>query len=127
MKCVVGGVQIDVMIDSGTRRNLISAKTWEYMKRMGVKTREMRKGSNVSFKAYGQNKIITVIGRFEALVEMNGKETYQWFYVVEKGDICLLGEEASVGLGVLCVGADVNTVKSDGFPKIKGSDFMEKF
>ena len=59
------------------------------MKRMGVKTREMRKGSDVSFKAYGQNEIIPVKGRFEASVEMNEKETYQWFYVVEKGDICL--------------------------------------
>jgi hypothetical protein len=123
--CVVGGVEINVLIDSGTRRNLIPVNTWERMKREGVKTRQMHKGSDVSFKAYGQSEVIPVRGRFEAEVELNGKKSWQWFYVVEKGDVSLLGEDTSVAHGVLQVKTTVNAVESETFPKIKGNSFME--
>jgi hypothetical protein len=122
MKCIVGGVEIQVLIDSGTRRNLIPLKTWEYMKKQSVKTREMIKGSDVAFKAYGQSEVIPVKGRFEALLELNGKKTYQWFYVVEKGDTSLLGEDTSIVHDVLRIGTTVNSVDEQAFPKIKGTE-----
>lgn len=118
VKCRVGGVEIDVLIDSGTRRNLITEDIWKTMKERKVQTLDMVKGSDVSFKAYGQNQLIPVVGRFKALLSLNGKESTQWFYVVKQGDVCLLGEETSIEHGVLKV---VRAVDSSEFPKIKGN------
>jgi hypothetical protein len=120
MKCQVGGVEIEVLVDSGTRRNLITAEVWEQMKKEGVKTDVMKKGSDIAFKAYGQNSVIPVKGRFKAKVVMNGKSSHQWFYVVERGEMCLLGEDTSVEHGVLRVGAEEKGAR-DAFPKIKGT------
>lgn len=124
VKCLVGGVEINDLIDSGTRRNLITAEKWADMKRMKVKVEEMKKGSDVSFKAYGQNEMIPVLGRFRAWLELNGKKALQWFYVVEKEDLCLLGEETSVEHDVLKVGTTVRSVAGGDFPKIKGNDII---
>jgi hypothetical protein len=111
-----------MLIDSGTRRNLITAETWRVMKDKRVKVEQMLKSSDVAFKAYGQSEPIPVIGRFQATLKLNQKTSLQWFYVVEKGEICLLGEEASVLHGVLRVGGnEIEEGKKDAFPKIRGN------
>lgn len=120
--CKVGGVSIKVVIDSGTRRNLIPVSVWESMKKQKVNVKQMLKGSDVTFKAYGQNDLIPVRGRFEAELELNGKKSLQWFYVVEKGDSCLLGEDTSTEHGVLRVGVSAK-VEEKVFPKMKGNNF----
>lgn len=120
VKCCVGGVEIEVLIDSGTRRNLITAEVWQTMKEKRVKTLEMVKGSDISFKAYGQNELIPVVGRFKAVLSLNGKKSEPWFYVVGKGDLCLLGEESSLEHGVLKI---VRAVEGEEFAKMKGNSF----
>jgi hypothetical protein len=120
IKCRIGGVDVEVLIDSGTRRNLITVNEWEKMKRGGVKTLEMIRGSDVAFKAYGQNDVIPVKGRFKATLKLNDKKTPQWFYVVERGDFCLLGALSSTEHGVLQVGLPAKS-EIMPFPKIKGN------
>lgn len=121
IKCRVGGVEIDMLVDSGTRRNLITAKVWEQMKREGVKTELAIKGSDIAFKAYGQIDAIPVRGRFKAKLELNGKKSEPWFYVVERGDMCLLGEDSSTDHGVLRVGVNEDEKDIETFPKVKGN------
>lgn len=36
IKCEIGGIALEMLIDSGCRLNLISAETWEYPKKNGV-------------------------------------------------------------------------------------------
>lgn len=123
-KCRVGGVDISVVIDSGTKRNLIPIQVWEQMKTKKVKTLEELKGSDVTFKAYGQDDPIPVRGRFKAQVVMNDIRSEAWFYVVEKGNACLLGKETALIHKVLKTGT-VRAIGSSEFPKIRGNEFMD--
>lgn len=37
VKCKVGGIIITMLIDSGTKCNIIDNETWEHLKKSGVK------------------------------------------------------------------------------------------
>lgn len=125
--CKIGGVFIKMIIDSGTRRNLIPEKVWKEMKSGNVKVKEEKVGSDITLKAYGQNSTIPIRGRFLAELELNGKTSDQWFYIVQQGDSCLLGAESSKEHDVLRTGAEVNFVGTKNFPKIKGNTFMSQW
>lgn len=43
ISCLVGGVNIDVLIDSGCKPNLITDKTWESLKKSCVKVKNQIK------------------------------------------------------------------------------------
>lgn len=128
VSCEVGGVEITMIIDSGTKRNLISFKSWEEMKEKGVIVKEQLKGSDITLKAYGQDEAIPVRGRFKAELDLNGIKKDQWFYVVMKGKSNLLGKSTAKEHKVLKLGGgNVNALQSE-FPKIKGDDdFMFKW
>lgn len=92
VECKIGGVSVFMVIDSGTKRNLIPLKVWLKMKENKVKVMEQLKGSDVKLKAYGEDKEIPIRGRFKAELEVNNIKSQTWFYVAEKGDMSLLGK-----------------------------------
>lgn len=126
IECKVGGVLVSMIIDSGTKRNLIPLKVWLEMKESKVKVLEQIKGSDVKLKAYGEQKEIPVKGRFKADLEVNGIKSQPWFYVAEKGDTSLLGKISSEKHNVLQTGLGLINLSVDGFPKMKGN-FMDKW
>lgn len=125
--CDVGGVQIKMLIDSGTMRNLIPLKIWQSMKLQRVKVKQEISGSDVTLKAYGQSSPIEVHGRFKAELKLNNITSDQWFYIVMKGEACLLGSATSKKHDVLKTGENVNKISSEKFPKIEGKNFMELY
>lgn len=127
IECVVGGVSLKMIIDSGSKRNLIPFKTWNKMKELKVKVKEEVKGSDITMRAYGQLKPIPVHGRFRADLKVNNVRSEQWFYITLTEGKCLLGSETSKAHNVLKTGlldVDVNLVNNE-FPKMKGKNFME--
>ena len=59
---------------------------------------------------YGSTASLTVLGKFEASIEIQNKSTRAEFFVVEEGSIPLLGKEPSEKLGLLKIGLDVNKI-----------------
>uniref|UniRef100_A0A1L8DIS4 RNA-directed DNA polymerase n=3 Tax=Nyssomyia neivai TaxID=330878 RepID=A0A1L8DIS4_9DIPT len=135
--CKVGGVLIEMLIDSGSAHNIIDEKTWIYMKKNGVAILKESSECHRALKAYGQDACLEILGVFEASVsvEDNGKEyrTVGEFHVVKNGSQSLLGKNTAITLQLLVVGlpskrensftSTVNIVKDmkwTPFPKIKG-------
>lgn len=129
--CRIGGVDITMLIDSGSKHNLIDDTTWKMMMLQDVRIRNQRYDHDKRFLAYGRVplKLITV---FDADLEINdgGKllQTTAAFYVIEKGQQPLLGKITAQQVGVLQVGLPSSRsslvsrvdVAKDPFPKMKG-------
>ncbi|XP_055590210.1 uncharacterized protein K02A2.6-like [Uranotaenia lowii] len=128
----LGGVTLQLLIDSGCMKNIINEKAWEYLKNNGAKIRNQVKHCSEVFLPYGEKaKPLTVLGKFDACISIDdeGKliEEVATFYVVLGGQQCLLGRTTAMSLGVLCIGLPsthgINMIESTQkrpFPRIKG-------
>ncbi|XP_055615315.1 uncharacterized protein K02A2.6-like [Toxorhynchites rutilus septentrionalis] len=128
----LGGVVLQVLVDSGCKKNIVDEQSWNYIKANGAKIWNQTKNCDEVFLPYGENaKPLTLLGKFDATVSINdiGKihETIATFYVAKGGQQCLLGRVTATDLGVLFIGLPsthgVNAIKTTGvqpFPKIKG-------
>lgn len=128
--CEVGGVSIEMLIDSGSTYNMIDDKTWKYMQRNNVTTTCERIEGNKRFLAYGKYPL-NLLNVFEALIVIkDGKNIIKdiaTFYVIENGQQPLLGKATARAMGLLILGLPsthdqkVNSVqiKRSPFPKIK--------
>nr|CAI5819945.1 unnamed protein product [Callosobruchus analis] len=119
IKCIIGGIQTDVLIDSGCRLNLLTDKTWEYLKKKKVKAFNQIKRPEKTLLAYGSSNPLDVKGSFESTIEANGNKVHATFYVIAGGTRNLLGKITATQLGVLKIGIGINTVGSQPFPKFK--------
>lgn len=118
--CVLGGVKVKALIDSGCKCNLIDEKTWSELKTRNADIRNERRESNKVFKAYGGHEL-SVIRVFDAYILTGNIGTNTTFYVIAGGGRFLLGRDTAQVLGVLRMGTNVNFVREEcQFPKIKG-------
>lgn len=126
----VGGVLIEMQIDSGVQSNIIDDKTWEVMIRNGVQTMGENQQSDRKFKAYAQRDCLIVTNMFDAEISISDGpkqlKTVARFYVVKDGPQPLLGKNTAKHLGVLIVGLpskqeSVQHIEiSRPFPSIRG-------
>ncbi|XP_062550554.1 uncharacterized protein K02A2.6-like [Armigeres subalbatus] len=121
LDCTVGGVPMEVLIDSGADANLIRIETWEMLKNEKVQVMKSTKGCSRVLKGYGSDKPLSVVGTFEAEVSIGGKVVVAEFFVVRDGQKDILGDLTAKTLGVLKVGIDINNVATElkPFSKIK--------
>lgn len=126
----VGGILIEMQIDSGVQSNIIDDKTWEAMLKNGIQTIGDNLIPDRKFRAYAQKDCLVVSIMFDAEIVINdgGRclQTIARFYVVKNGPQPLLGNRTAKELGVLIVGLpsqherirNVEVVRP--FPSIKG-------
>ncbi|GAB0100137.1 uncharacterized protein DMENIID0001_161310 [Sergentomyia squamirostris] len=131
--CKIGGVLIEMLIDSGSSQNIIDLQTWNYLKKNGVKVHQMDDTVKKDLRAYAQSNPLEIVGSFEATITVSDvNEEYSAeakFYVVKDGERSLLGKKTALALRVLILGLpsmrnEVHNIQ-DGqkkvpFPKIKG-------
>lgn len=130
--CKIGGTEIEMLIDSGSKYNIIDDRTWSLMKIRNVDYRNARTGCGKRFLAYGKVPLV-VETVFDAEIKIQDGDTVlsqdDTFYVIKEGQQPLLGKRTAKKLGVLVVGLpnkqpnNVNTIdtkKKKVFPKIKG-------
>lgn len=93
-------VALTVVVDSGSRFNIVDSKTWEYLKANGVKVFNQNKEADQSFKSYGEHPL-TTLGIFEAVIETTYKSISAKFCVVKDYGKVLIGYETGVPLGMI--------------------------
>lgn len=122
IECRIGGQASLMVIDSGSRFNLVSEKDWTMLKNKNAALWNIRSNSSNQFKAYASDKVLKVICVFDAPIAVyNDSEIVATFYVIENGSQSLLGRETAVRLKVLRLGLDVNRIEDVmPFPKMKG-------
>lgn len=120
MECTIGGVKMTVVIDSGTKRNVIDVLAWEYLKANNVTVVHQSTSSNVNFRAYGENPL-TLVGVFVAEIKTSKHKMNAEFFVVKDYGRVLIGYDTAISLNVLKIGEDVNQVEAkEKAGKIKG-------
>lgn len=108
IECVVGNVKIGMIVDSGSKFNVIDKESWTMMKLKGVEVINMQQRSDQIFKAFGGHTL-EVIGTFEAGIKCIGKRSQAKFFVMNQVGKPLLGLDTAVQMGVLNICTD-NTV-----------------
>lgn len=119
---IIGGVQVELLVDSGADVNLIKLETWESLKAQRIRVKSTVKGCSKILKGYGSNQPLNIIGSFEAEIVVGAKMAEAEFFVVKGGQRDILGDRTAKQLGVLKIGLDVNHVetKKEAFSKISG-------
>lgn len=118
----VGGVVVEMLIDSGASTNVIDKNLWSKLKQDKIKC--VSRKSDQKLYAYGSKQPLNVLGTFSALVRVEGKETEAEFVVINGEGAALLGRETAIQLGVLKLGTRICTVTSS---ETIMSDYKEIF
>lgn len=96
----IGGVAVELVIDTGSDCNIIDPDTWALLKQRQFKFISMSKNSDQSFKSYGQNKL-DVIGVVLAEIKIGNLIKVARFYVVGQRGPPLLGKISAVEWGLV--------------------------
>nr|XP_049707012.1 uncharacterized protein K02A2.6-like [Helicoverpa armigera] len=124
IRCGIGGVDnVELLIDSGSNHNILTDKTWAYLKSCNVQATKQNAKPDKTFMAYGSSVPLTVLGSFQAVIKIGAEQKNSTFYVIQGGTRDLLGKETATDLKVLKLGLDINAVSESQnqgpFPKFK--------
>lgn len=107
VECLIGGVKVNLLVDSGCISNIIDESTWKSMKEKKVMVKETKRGSDKQFRAYGDKAPLTVLGSFKAIIQIGSEVSEEMFYVVKEGNMSLLGSNTAKDLKVLQINKEV--------------------
>lgn len=105
----IGSVLVQMLIDSGSSKNIIDDTTWRNMQKQGVKYWVPKHEPNTVLRGYGRDaKPLTVSKVFESSISVENTvhagEQLATFYIVVGGSQPLLGKDTAKLLGVLAIG-----------------------
>lgn len=119
--CVIGNIETEVTVDSGSRYNIIDRLSWIDLKAKNIHTLHKQREIDINFRAYG-GQPLKFVGMFRAVISIPGKQIEANFYVADEFGKVLLGYETAKELGVLIIRTGtvnaVDAIKPLG--KIKG-------
>jgi hypothetical protein len=107
----VGGIPVQMIIDSGATCNIIDQNLWEHLKLENIRCESTKCKPNVY--PYGSEEPLPVLGKFTANVTV-GKTSLNnvEFIVIEGSGQALLGRATASDLGVLKLGQNVHTISN---------------
>lgn len=122
IECEVGGVNLEMLVDSGAEVNLVSETAWELLKAKGVRIKSSEKGSKQVLKGYASDQPMIILGTFVADIVVGQILAVAKFFVIKNGQRCLLGDSTAKELGVLKIGVNINQIdaKAKALSKIDG-------
>ncbi|XP_062533293.1 uncharacterized protein K02A2.6-like isoform X1 [Armigeres subalbatus] len=112
MQCVIGGVIVSAVVDSGSKYNLLSQSHWNELKEKKVIVSNQRREAPITFKAYG-GQALPLIGVFTATIKMGDAAESAEFYVVGGNGKILIGRDTAISMGILKIGVPVNEVETN--------------
>ena len=101
----IGGILVEMLVDSGASTNVIDKHLWSKMKR--GKIEYVSKKSNKKLYPYGSKQPLEVLGTFSALTKVGETVVKAEFVVIDGEGESLLGGETAEQLGVLQFGVRV--------------------
>lgn len=121
IECLIGGVRLTVLIDSGSKVNIIKGQDWGILSENRSVVWDVTAATTDVLKSYASGSPLQIKHKFLTTINIPGKrEIITSFYVVEKGDVSLIGKDTAKQLGILKLGLDVNRLeKVTPFPKVK--------
>lgn len=123
MPVVIGGVNMEVLVDSGASCNIMGKDQWQSLKSEGVKCKTEK--CQKQLYTYGSKQPLQTLGKFSATVQIPDKPKVKTEFVVTNGNgLALLGCETTEKLGILKIGTDVNAVETVGDSK---TDWVAKY
>lgn len=119
--CLVGGVKVELIIDSGATANIIGEKDWTMLKNQKIKLLKQEKNVNKKLTSYANAKPLEIMGCFDAEVQVGNKKEVSQFLVVKDGQKSLMGNSLAKQLEILKINLDVDQITgTEIFPKLKG-------
>lgn len=107
--CTVGNIEVQVVVDSGSRYNIVDRDTWTDLKAKNIEVTWKNRNADIDFMAYGGHAL-KFLGMFEANIERAGKRLNAKFYVANEMGKFLLGFDTATALGVLKIESDINNI-----------------
>ena len=110
LKLSVGGVQLEMLVDSGATNNIVDEETWENLKAKKIKCKSEAAPIGRKLYAYASSKPLPVKGRFLCEVLIGKGKAQAEFLVIKGKGVPLLCKDTAMKLGVLRIGVDIATV-----------------
>lgn len=110
--CKIGNVDTEVVVDSGTRYNIVDRASWYEMKAWSIETVRRQKEIDINFRSYGGHEL-KFLGIFRAVIATTKKQVLANFYVADEFGKVLLGFETAAILGALKIGYDDETKRAE--------------
>lgn len=117
--CMVGGVRVTMLIDSGCLSNVIDKNCWEMLRLRNAQYEDFQSTVDRTFTAFGSTDPIPTLGSFVAKLVVDETELRAKFYIVDIVAGNLLGLNSAKALGVLRTGKE-KVPELLFLPKIKG-------
>ena len=110
----VGGVPLDMIIDSGATCNVIDKNTWAFLKAQKLFKCISHARTDKTLFAYGSKTPLKLAGTFRANIEGNGVTSANVeFTVLDGKGQSLLGRDSAIALDVLRVGPQICNLSTD--------------
>ena len=97
----IGGVDLKMLIDSGTNSNIIDEWTWEQLKAKGVKCESQIATPGKKLYLYASNQPLPVKGSFKCKMGVCDRSTRAEVLVIQGRGVSLLRKTTASDLGVL--------------------------
>lgn len=114
----VGGVEIEMLVDSGSSVNVVDENTWNELKRNQVKVLQQSKYSDKVLNPYGGGKSLVVIGVFKAEMSIGQNTVVDNIYVIQGKGSSIVGRSTATQLEVLKIGVGINAVNASKIGKL---------
>ncbi|KAG5865353.1 hypothetical protein JTB14_037363 [Gonioctena quinquepunctata] len=121
IECKVEGIPLTLLIDSGSKANIINGRDWEVLtKRQAVVWNIDSQSKNI-LKPYAAQQSLDIRHQFQTTVGTSDRrEIITSFFVVDEGEFSILGKDLAKRLGVLKLGLGVNCIQDVSvFTKVK--------
>lgn len=90
LECNVGGIRLTLLIDSGSKANIISEKDWKFLEENNAVVWDVDYSTKDILKSYASGEPLKINHRFATTINtLNGNEIITYFYVVANGDMSL--------------------------------------
>ena len=116
VKANIGGVDMQILVDSGATKNIVDVTTWEWLKQNHIICESKVAQRHKKLYSYASTTPLQVKGTFSTTVKIGVRETTAEFLVIKGKGTPLLGHETATLLGVLRIGlltSDVSSVKEE--------------
>ena len=110
LKLCVGGLELEMLVDSGATNDIFDEKTWEDLKTKRIKCKSEAAPIDRRLYSYASSKPLSVKGRFMCEVSIGKGKVQAEFLVIKGKGVPLLCKDTAMKLGVLRIGVDIATV-----------------